>query len=386
MLNLEIASILPFHWGFSHELHENPSFASIPFHFASIPFHEECVGLVDVVRLLDEHDKFLFVTRSFQLLNTSSIVIGLEFMFSNLFLTISENLLLSFQKNPNLLIFRVVSLGFLGARHKCANKGSPRSIMTDWRRQTGRQAFFWKIGSSSARIKERLADGDVIVVEVIREPLFARGLLKREARTRPRCQGPQRKYAGYLSTTSWEVEGVGSDSTNSRVIREVMRKEMKWMEKSKRSEATLTARMNHEDDHGMNGDSNWSQTVCVHVNKENSQGTMTLTDNKEERLRNRGILNAWWLMHWHLQRSKIFQVFQLTSHIVGIFALHFVSPIQLLTLNQIYSTSDQSENSCRDSHCENGLVKCCLYDDTHPLAIFDHCSCFISSVSGVKVW
>ena len=33
------------------------------------------------------------------------------------------------------------------------------------------------IGSSSARIKERLADGDVIVVEVVREPLLARGLL-----------------------------------------------------------------------------------------------------------------------------------------------------------------------------------------------------------------
>ena len=56
------------------------------------------------------------------------------------------------------------------------------------------------------------------------------------------------------------------------------------MEKSKRSEATLTARMNHEDDHGMNGDSNLSRTVCVHLNEENSQGTMTLTDNKEERL------------------------------------------------------------------------------------------------------
>ena len=44
------------------------------------------------------------------------------------------------------------------------------------------------------------------------------------------------------------------------------------MEKSTRSEATLTARMNHEDDHGMNGDLNLSQTVCVHLNKENSQG------------------------------------------------------------------------------------------------------------------
>ena len=33
------------------------------------------------------------------------------------------------------------------------------------------------------------------------------------------------------------------------------------MEKSKRSEATLTVRMNHEDVHGMNGDSNLSQSV-----------------------------------------------------------------------------------------------------------------------------
>ena len=100
-----------------------------------------------------------------------------------------------------------------------------------------------------------------------------------EARSRPGCQGPQRKYAGYLSTTSWKLKVSGS--RNSRVIREIMRKEMK---KSKRSEATLTERMNHEDDHGMNGDSNLSQTVCVHLKKEKSQGTMTLTDNKEETL------------------------------------------------------------------------------------------------------
>ena len=174
MLNLGIASILPFHWGFSHELHEDPS-------FASITIHEEVVDLVGVVRLLDEHDKFLlfWLDRFIQLLNSSSIVIGLELVFSNLRLTVSENLLsLSLQESPNLFILRVVSLSFLGARHKSANNGSPRSIMTDWRRQTGRQAFFFRvIGSSSARIKERLADGDVIVVEVIREPLLARGLL-----------------------------------------------------------------------------------------------------------------------------------------------------------------------------------------------------------------
>ena len=42
----------------------------------------------------------------------------------------------------------------------------------------GRQAFFFRvIGSSSARIEERLTDGDVIVVEVFREPLLGHGIL-----------------------------------------------------------------------------------------------------------------------------------------------------------------------------------------------------------------
>ena len=50
--------------------------------------------------------------------------------------------------------------------------------MTDGRRQTGRQTFLLRvIGSSTARIRERLADGDVIVVEVIRGPLLDRGFL-----------------------------------------------------------------------------------------------------------------------------------------------------------------------------------------------------------------
>ena len=41
------------------------NFTKIPF-FASITVHEEVVDLVEVVRLLDEHDKFLlFETRSF---------------------------------------------------------------------------------------------------------------------------------------------------------------------------------------------------------------------------------------------------------------------------------------------------------------------------------
>ena len=45
------------HGGFSQELHEDPD-------FVPTMFHEEVVDLVDVVRLLDQHDKFvLFETR-----------------------------------------------------------------------------------------------------------------------------------------------------------------------------------------------------------------------------------------------------------------------------------------------------------------------------------
>ena len=73
-----------------------------------------------------------------------------------------------------------------------------------------------------------------------------------EERSGPGCQGPQRKYAGYLSTV--KVSG----SRNSKVIGKMVRKEVKRMEKSKRSEATLTACM---DDHWMNEDSNLSHSV-----------------------------------------------------------------------------------------------------------------------------
>ena len=60
------------------------------------------------------------------------------------------------------------------------------------------------------------------------------------------------------------------------------------MERSKRS---LTVRMKHEDDCGMNEDSNLSRSVRA-SNKEDSQRTTTLTDNKKERLRKRRIFNA----------------------------------------------------------------------------------------------
>ena len=155
--------------------------------------------------------------------------------------------------------------------------------------------------------------------------------------SRPGCQSPQRKYAGYLSPTLRKMKVSGS--RNSNVIRETMRKEMKWRKKSKSSEATLTTCM---DDYGMNGDSNLSHSVRASY-KEDNQRTTTLTDNKQERLRKRRIFNAWWLMHWHQLRSQILQVFQVTSHIVWIFTLCFVSSIQFVAV-PIYSISDLYAN------------------------------------------
>ena len=49
------------------------------------------------------------------------------------------------------------------------------SLTTTTDRTTG--LLLQMIGSSSARIEERLTDGDVIAVEVFREPLLGHGLL-----------------------------------------------------------------------------------------------------------------------------------------------------------------------------------------------------------------
>ena len=55
----------------------------------------------------------LRLDRLFKFLYTSSVIISLEFVFSNLRLTVSENFLpLSVQERPNLIVFRVLSLYF----------------------------------------------------------------------------------------------------------------------------------------------------------------------------------------------------------------------------------------------------------------------------------
>ena len=62
-----------------------------------------------------------------------------------------------------------------------------------------------------------------------------------------------------------------------------------------RSKRSLNARMKHGDDDGVNEDTNLSQLEPNSLrasNKEDSQKTTTLTDNKKERLRKRRTFNA----------------------------------------------------------------------------------------------
>ena len=76
---------------------------------------------------------FLRLDRFIQFLCTSSVIISMEFVFSNLRLTVSEDLLpLSVQESPNLFAFRVLSLNFvtLLVTFVTVDNGLLRFIMT----------------------------------------------------------------------------------------------------------------------------------------------------------------------------------------------------------------------------------------------------------------
>ena len=96
--NSGTSSILPFHRDFYYELHVIPN------------VHEEVVDLVVEVLLL-ERNKVLPLLRfnNFtQFLHTSSVNVGLEFVFLNLRLTVGEDLLfLSVQQSSHLCVSNV---------------------------------------------------------------------------------------------------------------------------------------------------------------------------------------------------------------------------------------------------------------------------------------
>ena len=175
MWTLEIASILPSHWDFSYELHEDPDFVRIILLkklLISSKLFIRCKGVI--------HFSSLRLHNSIQFLNTSPIRIGLGLVFVNLCSEICENLLfLSSKKNPDLHIFWVATWFFSAAwtqRTKFMH-GSHGSCMTDRQGLSWQQTFFKRVISlSSVRWffsllseqwwRERSADGLVVEFRV----------------------------------------------------------------------------------------------------------------------------------------------------------------------------------------------------------------------------
>ena len=96
-----------------------------------------------------------------------------------------------------------------------------------------------------------------------------------------------------------------------------------------KSNRSITVRMKHEDDSGMNEDSNLSRSVRASI-KEDSQRTTTLTDNKKD-YENEGSS-----MHEDscigINYAHMFPKCFRSLHTLLGFALYFMSSIQLLSL------------------------------------------------------
>ena len=124
-----------------------------------------------------------------------------------------------------------------------------------------------------------------------------------------------------------------------------MKKEMKRVEKSKRSEATLTARMNHEDDHGMNGDSNLSHSVRASEQRKQSRDDDTNLQQRRERLRKRKDLQC--MMPHALASTTLTDFPSVSSHFTRCWdfrsALRVTNSIVVTV--PIYSISDLYANS-----------------------------------------
>ena len=157
--------------------------------------------------------------------------------------------------------------------------------MTRWRRQTGRQAFSFRvIDSSSVRVEKRLADNGVVVIQVFGEPLLSYGLLIELDRSL--CE----EVVVGLITCGGELVVLGTDSsaavrmavvhlTSGRMksrrkygkLKMMKRRKVKWMERSKRDEWGTHARhLSHS-------------VMCKESNDEDTKET--LQTNKQKKLK-----------------------------------------------------------------------------------------------------
>ena len=123
------------------------------------------------------------------------------------------------------------------------------------------------------------------------------------------------------------------------------RKEMKW----RRDHSPCAWK--HEDDYGVNEDSNLSHSVRA-SDKEVSQRTTTLTDNTKKRETTK--TNDLQCMKTHALASTTLTCSQ---SVWGHFAQYFVSSIQLLSLFPFIQFLTCTRIPCRDSLCENGSIE-----------------------------
>ena len=221
--------------------------------------------------------------------------------------------------------------------------------MTHWRRrQTGRQAFFFRvIGSSSTRIKLRLTDGDVIAVEVFRESLLASRILgvldihlcNEVVVGLITCGGV---LLGQVPSSSAEVRGL--------VIHDI-----KEVEGERQQEEQEYKR--DEEERGVSEDSNLRQSVRA-SNKEDSQRTTTLTDNKERLRKRRSSKHEDSCIG--INYAHMFPKCFRSLHTVLGFALYFVSSIKLLSLYHLLNWLVR-EFLVEIHTAKTGLLRCCLY-------------------------
>ena len=129
----------------------------------------------------------------------------------------------------------------------------------------------------------------------------------------------QRNCTGDLPTTSWKIKLTGNK--NTKVIREKKMMEQKWMEMSRQSERH-TMRMKHGCD-DMSVDPNLSQASDVIWTKNADKvKNNNNNNNKEERLTTKKLQCMMPSCRLASElRSQISQVFQVTSHIVGLVVL-----------------------------------------------------------------
>ena len=109
------------------------------------------------------------------------------------------------------------------------------------------------------------------------------------------------------------------------------------MEKSKRSEATLTVRMKHEDDYGMNEDSNLSHSVRASKQGRQSKDDDTNWQQRRETTKTKDLQ----CMMAHTLASTTLTDFPSVSR-------HFTRCLGREFLREIHTA-------------KNGLVRCCLY-------------------------